>query len=47
MSTRAMLPELNYHILLGCVYAIVFFTTVVQGLTMKAVYDRQARKRKM
>ena len=38
MSTRAMLPELNYHILLGCVYAIVFFTTVVQGLTMKAVY---------
>ena len=42
MSTRAMLPELNYHILLGCVYAIVFFTTVVQGLTMKAVYDRQA-----
>ena len=47
MSTRAMLPELNYHILLGCVYAIIFFTTVVQGLTMKAVYDRQARKRKM
>ena len=47
MSTRAMLPELNYHILLGCVYAIIFFTTVVQGLTMKAVYGRQARKRKM
>ena len=46
MSTRAMLPELNYHILLGCVYAIVFFTTVVQGLTMKAVYERQARERK-
>ena len=46
MSTRAMLPELGYHILLGCVYAIVFFTTVVQGLTMKAVYERQARERK-
>ena len=40
MSTRAMLPEVNYHILLGCVYAIVFFTTVVQGLTMKVVYQR-------
>ena len=38
MSTRTMLPELNYHILLGSVYAIVFFTTVVQGLTMKSVY---------
>ena len=38
MSTAAMLPENAYHILLGCVYAIVFFTTVVQGLTMKKVY---------
>ena len=40
MSTVTMLPETTYHILLGCVYAIVFFTTVVQGLTMKAVYRR-------
>lgn len=39
MSTRPMLPEQSYHILLGCVYAIVFFTTVVQGLTMKTVYQ--------
>ena len=43
MSTRTMLPEGSYHILLGCVYAIVFFTTVVQGLTMKAVYERAKR----
>ena len=40
MSTLTMLPELSYHILLGCVYAIVFFTTVVQGLTIKTVYQR-------
>jgi CPA1 family monovalent cation:H+ antiporter len=38
MSTAALLPEETYHILLGCVYAIVFFTTVVQGLSMKKVY---------
>lgn len=40
MSTATMLPEVSYHILLGCVYAIVFFTTVVQGLTIKSVYQR-------
>ena len=38
MSTAAMLPEETYYILLGCTYAIVFFTTVVQGLSMKKVY---------
>ena len=38
MSTAPMLPADTYHILLGCVYAIVFFTTVVQGLSMKKVY---------
>lgn len=40
MSTAPMLPEVEYRIVLGCVYAIVFFTTVVQGLTMKGVYNR-------
>ena len=40
MSTATMLKEGNYHILLGCIYAIVFFTTVVQGLTMKSVYNK-------
>ena len=44
MSTANMLPEVSYHILLGCVYAIVFFTTVVQGLTIKAVYQRVAAR---
>ena len=39
MSTYPMLPENIYHIVLGCTYAIVFFTTVVQGLSMKKVYD--------
>ncbi len=30
---------LLFSILIGCAYAIVFFTTVVQGLTMKKVYQ--------
>ena len=40
MSTNSMLPDEIYHIVLGCTYAIVFFTTVVQGLTMRKVYER-------
>lgn len=40
MSTREMLPEHIYFIILGGTYAIVFFTTVIQGLTMKPVYNR-------
>ncbi len=43
MSTKEMLPEQVYHIILGCTYAIVFFTTVIQGLTMKPVYSRISR----
>ena len=43
MSTKEMLPEQTYYIILGGVYAIVFFTTVVQGLTMKPVYNRISR----
>ncbi|MBO4337935.1 MAG: hypothetical protein J5842_07655 [Lachnospiraceae bacterium] len=39
MSTASYLNEEAYHVLLGCVYAIVFFTTVVQGLSMKKVYQ--------
>ena len=38
MSTVSMLPGYTYHILIGCVYSIVFFTTVVQGLSVKKVY---------
>ncbi len=40
MSTAEFLPESTYHIVLGCTYAIVFFTTVFQGLTMEKVYRR-------
>ncbi len=39
MSTQDMLPPTIYHIVLGGTYAIVFFTTIVQGLTMKRVYQ--------
>ena len=40
MSTRGMIPDETYYIILGGTYAIVFFTTVVQGLTLKPVYNR-------
>ena len=40
MSTASLIPADLYHILIGCAYAVVFFTTVVQGLTMKKVYQR-------
>ena len=39
MSTSSMLNENIYYIIFGATYAIVFFTTVVQGLSMKKVYD--------
>ena len=38
MSTASMLVSEEYHIILGCTYAIVFFTTILQGLTVKKVY---------
>ena len=40
MSTAALLNEYAYHIVLGCTYAIAFFTTVIQGLSMKKVYEK-------
>ncbi len=40
MSTKTIVNEKTYYVILGGAYAIVFFTTVVQGLTMKKVYDR-------
>ena len=33
------LPDV-YYIILGGTYAIVFFTTIVQGMTMPKVYDK-------
>ena len=43
MSTQKMLSPHDYAIVLGCTYAIVFFTTVVQGLTMSRVYHKITR----
>ena len=40
MSTLPLLSDDTYRVILGCTYAIVFFTTVVQGLSMKQVYDK-------
>ena len=40
MSTKGMVSDDIYYIILGGTYAIVFFTTVIQGLTMKPVYKR-------
>lgn len=44
MSTKGMLPEETYYIVMGGTYAIVFFTTIVQGLTMRKVYHKIAQK---
>ncbi len=44
MSTQSMLPDEIYHIILGGTYAIVFFTTIVQGMTMRSVYQRCSNK---
>ena len=43
MSTASMLPQNVFHYILGGTYAIVFFTTVVQGLTMRKVCSKQLR----
>lgn len=40
MSTADMLDAETYHVILGCAYAIVFFTTVIQGMTMKSFYEK-------
>ena len=44
MSTQSFLSNDVYVIVLGCTYAIAFFTTVVQGLTMRKVYKRIVTK---
>lgn len=40
MSTKPMIPDETYRVILGGTYAIVAFTTIVQGLTMPGVYKR-------
>lgn len=44
MSTSGMIESRIYDVILGGTYAIVFFTTVIQGITMKRVYRRIERK---
>lgn len=39
MSTHDLLPADIYYIVLGGTYAIVFFTTIIQGMTMQKVYQ--------
>lgn len=43
VSTASMISHDTYVIILGCTYAVVFFTTVVQGLTMKKVFQKLSR----
>ena len=43
MSTSGMLPQDVFHYILGGTYAIVFFTTVIQGLTMRKVCAKQLK----
>ena len=40
MDTATMLSQDLYYIVIACTYAIVFFTTVIQGLSMEAVYKK-------
>ncbi len=44
MSTRSMVGDEIYNIILGGTYAIVFFTTIVQGMTMHRVYQSIKKK---
>ena len=48
LPAGASVPFVHYHkkneeiyfIILGCTFAVVFFTTVIQGLTMTPVYNK-------
>lgn len=44
MSTKGMVGDEIYNIILGGTYAIVFFTTIVQGMTMYKVYQSIKKK---
>ena len=47
MSTKSIFGkkgEETYFIILGCTFAVVFFTTVIQGLTMTPLYNRVKAK---
>ena len=44
MSTQGIVPDEIYHVILGGTYAVVFFTTIVQGMTMRRVYENIQRR---
>lgn len=44
MSTRDILSDDVYYIVLGGTFAVVFFTTIIQGLTMPKVYHHIEKK---
>lgn len=46
MSTQPFLESEAYCIVLGGTYAIVFFTTIIQGMTMAKVYQRIEKKQR-
>ena len=39
MSTKSMLSVETYRVILGGTYAVVAFTTIIQGLTMTKIYN--------
>lgn len=47
MSAQEFLGETIYPVVMGGTYAIVFFTTVIQGLTMRQVYMGMKKKIRM
>lgn len=40
MGTRSMVPEADYLIIQICTYCIVYFTTIIQGLSVGSAYKR-------
>ena len=45
MSTAEFLGEPEYLLAVNLAYATIFFTTIVQGLTTKIVYQRIERRK--
>lgn len=44
MSVQGMFSADICNVILGCTYAVVFFTTVIQGLTIKPLYNSIEKK---
>lgn len=46
MGTRGMVPEMQYQIIEVSTYCIVFFTTIIQGLTVGKIYVKLEKNAK-